>query len=109
MVIVFCYCKIIVSVRNLFTLLKLFFVFVRFALKQNEQKIQDLETPAKNLKNFLKSPNSRLSFPNACSNSGYFLTEFFQIFLTPPFPRSFLQLFFLCHCEERSDEAISKR
>ncbi len=63
-------------------------IFCSFCLEAKEPKVQDLETPAKNFKNFLKSPNSRLAISKACSNSGYFLTEIFQIFFTPPFPRS---------------------
>jgi len=75
--------------------LSFYFDFMFFCLETKEPKIQDLETPAKILKNFLKSPNSggKKESPNKkdfCrhSNSGYFLTEFIQNLLTPPFPRS---------------------
>jgi len=71
MVIVFCCSKDIAVVRILFTQLKFIFLICSFYLEAKETKVQDLETPAKNFKNFLKSPNLYLAYSNARSNSGY--------------------------------------
>jgi len=93
MVIVFCCCKIIALVRILFTQLIFYFLICSFCLEAKEPKIQDLETPAKNLKKLPNISKLTLSFLQRLLKQWIFLTEILQIFLTPSFPRSFLLLF----------------
>ena len=65
---------------------------VRF-LETKEPKIQDCGNSAKILNKLLKkSALAAAVFPTTASNSRFFLTQFFQYFLTLPFPMSLLTL-----------------